>query len=114
MEPTTTKPTQPLIECLHLTQWIINDFKIQFLLSERILTEIRKISCVSNWYEDPVASATYIDRVNVCFISIRQYYLDFGSLPQIGDRLYNEDTGMIVQDRSIDGGLMTITFTLSL
>ncbi|SFF33860.1 hypothetical protein [Spirosoma endophyticum] len=110
----TKQPVQPVINSLHYTEWIIKDFKVLFLLSERILTEIRKISLVDNWYEDPIASATYIDRVNTCFISVRQYHKAFGILPQVGDRLYNEDTGMIVQDRSIDGGLMTITFTLSL
>ena len=107
------KPIQPVIDSLHDAEWTVNDFKILFLLSERILTEIRKLSQAANWYEDPVVSATYIDRVNTCFISIRQYYKAFGVLPQVGDRLYNEDTGMIVQERAIDGGLMTITFTLS-
>ncbi|MBD2756993.1 hypothetical protein [Spirosoma validum] len=107
-------PVQPVISSLHYEQWRIETFRIKFLLSERILTEIRKLSRQPNWYEDPIVAATYIDRVNDCFISIKKFHALFGVLPQIGDRLYNEDTGMIIQDRSIDGNLMTITFTLSL
>ena len=109
----TKEPIQPVIASLHYPQWRVQKFKVLFLLSERILTEIRKLSQTDDWYEDPVVGATYIDRVNVCFISIQKYYEAFGILPQVGDRLYDEDTGMIVQERSIDGGLMTITFTLS-
>ena len=108
------QPAQSIIQSLHYSRWTINDFKIVFLLSERILHEIKKISRLPNWYEDPVAADTYIDRLNLCFTSVEKYYKAFGILPQVGDRLYNEDTGMIVQDRAIDGGLMTITFTLSL
>lgn len=110
----TRQPIQPVIASLHYQEWIINDFKILFLFSERVLTEIRKLSRADDWYEDTVVSATYIDRVNSCFISIEKYYHAFGILPQVGDRLYNEDTGMIVQEQAIDGDLMTITFTLSL
>ena len=110
----TRKPIQLVIASLHYEEWIINDFKILFLLSERVLAEIRKLSPTNDWYNDPVVSATYIDRVNTCFISIQKYYDAFGTLPQVGDGLNNEDTGMIVQDRSINGGLMTITYTLSL
>ena len=110
----TKQPVQPVTDSLHYKQWTIKGFKILFLLSERVLTEIRKLSRADNWYEDPVVGATYIDRVNTCYISIQKYYEAFGILPQVGDRLYNEDTGMIVHDRSIDGGLMTITYTLSL
>ena len=110
----TNRPTQAVISSLHYSKWTVNGFKILFLLSERILTEIRKLSKKEEWYEDSVVGATYIERVNICFVSIEKYYNAFGILPQVGDRLYDEDTGMIVQDRSIDGGLMTITFTLSL
>ena len=109
-----SKPVQSVVDSLHYSQWTINGFKIVFLLSERILVEIKKISRVANWYEDQVAANTYIDRLHLCFTSVERYYTAFGILPQIGDRLYNEDTGMIIQDRSIDGERMTITFTLSI
>jgi len=108
------KPTRSVVESLHYSQWTINGFKIVFLLSERILTEIKKVSRLPNWYEDPVAADTYIDRLHLCFTSVQKYYSAFGSLPHVGDRLYNEDSGMIIRDRAIDGRLMTITFTLSL
>ncbi|WP_461102459.1 hypothetical protein, partial [Spirosoma koreense] len=104
-----SKPTQSVVDSIHYDHWTIKDFKIVFLLSERILAEIKKLSRVSNWYEDVIAADTYIDRLNTCFTSIHKYYNAFGVLPQVGDRLYNEETGMIIQDRSIDGGLMTIT-----
>ena len=107
-------PTLSLIESLHYTKWTINGFKIVFLLSERILTEIKKMSSQPKWYEDAGIANTYIDRLNLCFTSVKNYHTAFGILPQIGDRLYNEDTGMIIKERSIDGSLMTITFTLSL
>lgn len=106
-------PPQSIIENLHYDEWVVDDFKIVFLLSERILTEIKKASQVTNWYEDPIVASFYIDQVNTCYVSIRQFHKAFGVLPQIGDRLYNEDTGLIVQGRSIDGGLMTVTFVLS-
>lgn len=108
------KPAQSVVDSLHREEWTINEFKIVFLLSERILMEIKKLSRVADWCEDPVVADTYIDRLNRCFTSIQKYYTAFGSLPQVGDRLCGEDTGMIVQERSIDGNLMTITFTLSL
>ena len=111
---TTNKPAQSVVESLHYSKWTINDFKIVFLLSERILSEIKKLSGQPNWYEDMAAADTYIDRLNLCFTSVEKYHTAFGILPQVGDRLYNEDTGMIIKERAIDGDLMTITFTLSL
>lgn len=110
----TNQPVQSIVDSIHLPHWTIRDFKLVFLFSERILTEIKKLSNLPNWYEDPLTAATYIDRLNTCFASIDQYYKAFGTLPQLGYRLYNEDTGMLIQECSIDGELMTITFTLSL
>jgi len=107
-------PPQSIVESLHYDEWTLNGFKVVFLLSERILAEIKKVSQVINWYEDPIVASFYIDLVNICFISIRQFYNAFGILPQVGDRLYNEDTGLLVINRSIDGSLMTVTFVLSL
>ncbi|SFF29615.1 hypothetical protein [Spirosoma endophyticum] len=54
-----------------------------------------------------------MDRLTICFTSLQTYYHSFGMLPQVGDRLFKEDTGMLIRDRSIDGGLRTLTFTLS-
>lgn len=108
------QPVKSVVDSIHLTHWTIGEFKLVFLFSERILTEIKKLSCLPNWYEDPITAATYIDRLNTCFISIDKYYKVFGTLPQLGYRLYDEDTGMLIQECSIDGELMTITFTLSL
>ena len=109
-----SQPSPSIMESLHYSSWTINGFKIVFLLSERILMEIKKLSHLPNWYEDAAAADIYIDRLNLCFTSVQKYYTAFGILPQIGDRLYNEDTGMIIQNRAIDGSVMTITFTLSL
>lgn len=95
----TIKPAQSVIESVHYPEWVIQDWQIVFLLSNRLLAEVRKHSKVNNWYEDPTIVDTYLDRVNLCFSSIKKYYATFGVLPQVGDRLYNEETGMIIQDR---------------
>ncbi|AUD00846.1 hypothetical protein [Spirosoma pollinicola] len=108
------KSPQSVIESLHQAEWTINGFKIVFLFAEQVLSVIKSRSLVTNWDEDPIATDPYLDRLKRCFISVQQYHMAFGSLPQIGDRLYDEDTGMKIQDRSIDGNLRTITFTLSL
>ncbi len=109
----TTKPAQAVIESVHYSEWVVEDWKIVFLFSDRLLAEVRKLSKATNWYEDPTIVDTYLDRVNLCFVSIQKYHATFGALPQVGDRLYDEETGMVIQDRSIDGNLMTITFTLT-
>ncbi|RZK39064.1 MAG: hypothetical protein EOO61_07495 [Hymenobacter sp.] len=110
----TNLPPQSIVESIHYDEWVVCNFKIVFLFSERILTLIKKASLATNWYEDPVVASTYIEQVNTCFISIRQFYNAFGVLPQIGDRLYDEDTGLAIVGRSIDGDLMTVTFVLGL
>lgn len=106
------KPARSVVDSLHCAQWMISDFKIAFLLSERVIMEIERLSCAPDWYNDPVVADTYIGRLNQCFTSIQKYYTTFNILPQVGDRLYGEDMGMIVQERSIDGQLMTVTFTV--
>ncbi|UFH52501.1 hypothetical protein [Spirosoma sp. KNUC1025] len=109
----THAPTQSIIESIHYPEWTIGQWQIAFLFSERLLADLKKISRLSNWYEDQIVAATYVDRANLCFISIKKYHAMFGSLPQIGDRLFDEDTGLFVQERSINGRQMTITYTLS-
>lgn len=103
-----------LLEAIEHKEWSVEGWKIKFILSERQLHEVKKLSRVSNWYEDPIVVATCMNRLCICFDSIQNYYKTFGMLPQIGDRLFDEDAGLIIQDRSIDGHLMTITFTLSI
>ena len=93
-------------------KWVIADWQIKFMLSDKLLTLARKRSALGNWYEDPVVVATWQEAIYVCYNSVQKYHNTFGTLPVVGDRLFDEDSGLLVQDRSIDGGLMTITFTL--
>ncbi|AUD07048.1 hypothetical protein [Spirosoma pollinicola] len=108
-----SEPTYSVLETIHFSAWVIKEWKIAFVFSERQLAEIKKLSRLSNWYEDPVEADTYIERLSICFHSVEEVYSTLGILPQVGDRLFNGETGMIVQDRSFDGNLKTITFTLS-
>ncbi|MFD2574144.1 hypothetical protein ACFSUS_26140 [Spirosoma soli] len=105
--------TRSIIEAIEFHEWVMRGWKVKFLLSERLLHQVKKMSPVDEWYDDPIIVATVMDRLGICFISIQEYYTTFGLLPQIGDRLFNEDSGMLIQDRSIDGTLKTLTFTLS-
>ena len=102
-----------ILEAVEHPTWSIKGWKIKFLLSERMLHQVKKLSRVNNWYEDPDVVAIWRDRLSVCYNSIYNFYDDFGIPPQIGDRLFDEDSGVIIQDRSIDGRLKTITFTLN-
>lgn len=102
-----------IVDSFDHPDWKIQGWQIKFLLSERLLHEIKKISRVSNWYEDPVIADTWTAKLSTCFNSIHNYYNVFGVLPQVGDRLFNEESGLMVQERSIDGNVMTITFTLA-
>ncbi|QJD79580.1 hypothetical protein [Spirosoma rhododendri] len=95
------------------TRWIIDKWHIQFLFSERMLVSIKHRSKALNWYEDADVAIEYMAQLEICFNSIRAFHKSFGSLPIIGDRLFNEDTGLIIKDRCIDGGLRTVTFVLS-
>ncbi|GAB4016640.1 hypothetical protein [Spirosoma koreense] len=102
-----------IIDTIESPDWVIQGWQVKFILSEKQLHQIRKLSRVENWYEDPVIAATEMHKLNICFTSIRKFYEVFGTLPQIGDRLFNEDSGMVVQARSIDGSVDTITYVLS-
>jgi hypothetical protein len=101
-----------LIEPFTDPAWVIQGWQIKFMLSDKLLTLARKQSRIRNWYDDPSAVATWHEAINVCYTSIQKYHSTFGILPTVGDRLFNEDSGLLINDRSIDGGLMTITFTL--
>lgn len=103
-----------IVDTIEHQDWSIRGWKVNFLFSERQLYEVKKLSRVSNWYEDPIVADTWTVRLNTCFSSIQNFYNTFGVLPQVGDRLFDENSGMIIQDRAIDGHLMTITFTLSI
>lgn len=103
-----------IVDALDHPDWTIEGWQIKFLLSERLLHDVKKLSRVSNWYEDPIIADTWTDKLFVCYTSIQTYYKIFRALPQTGDRLFNEESGLIIQERFIDGNLMSITFTLSI
>lgn len=103
-----------LIDPIAHPAWKIQNWTIKFVLSDRVLGLVRKQSNVINWYEDPVVANAWLERMSVCVYSIQQFHQAFGALPQVGDRLFDQTvTGAMVEERSIDGYLMTITFTLS-
>lgn len=101
-----------IIEPFESPDWIIQGWDIKFMLSERLLTHARKQAMSPTWYEDPLISATWIGVIAKCFRGVQTYHKAFAVLPMIGDRLFNEDTGWRIQDRSIDADQMTITFTV--
>ena len=101
-----------LVEPFEYPEWVVEEWHIKFLLSERLLTHARKQASTLNWYEDPLVVATWDGIITMCFRSVEKYHQTFHILPMVGDRLFNEDTGWCIQDRSIDGDLMTITFTM--
>ncbi|MCK8494560.1 MULTISPECIES: hypothetical protein [Spirosoma] len=102
-----------IVDTFEHDEWVIQEWKVRFLLSEKQLHFIKKHSTVFNWYEDQLIADTWEEKLKICFNSIHKFYRTFGVLPQVGDRLFDEDTGLLILDRSIDGGLMTVTFTLS-
>lgn len=102
-----------IVDTIEHEDWVVRGWEIKFILSDRLLHQVKLLSRVDHWYDDPVVADTYVSKMNVCFNSIQQFYNTFGMLPQIGDRLFNEESGVIVQDRSIDGNLRQITFTVS-
>ncbi|RYF74291.1 MAG: hypothetical protein EOO39_08910 [Cytophagaceae bacterium] len=101
-----------LVEPFECPEWVLEDWTIKFLLSEKLLTHARKQANLPNWYEDPLVVATWEAIIRLCFTSVEKYHRSFHILPVVGDRLFNEDTGWCIQDRSIDGTVMTITFTM--
>lgn len=103
-----------IVDPIEHANWSIRGWKIKFILSDKQLSQIRNQSKLSNWYEDTVVRNTWVERVCVCWDSIEKFYKTFGMLPQVGDRLFDESSGSLIQDCSIDGHLMTITFTLSI
>lgn len=108
-------PDQPsLIDSIHYADWVINEWKIVFLFSDKQLSQIQKQSTVPDWWEDPIVTDIYVSRLNTCFNSMHKVYLTLGILAQAGDRLFDQETGMLVQNRSFDSNLMTITYTLSI
>ena len=104
--------TSAIVNGIEHADWVVRGWKIKFLLSDKLLHQARMISRADHWYDDPVTMATWLMKMTVCFSSIRQFYDTFGYLPQVGDRLFDEDTGLIILDRSIDGGLKQLTFRL--
>lgn len=116
LNPSTLMPTEyqsSVVDTHRSNRWVIEKWHINFLFSERMLVTIKHRSKVPNWYEDMDVATEYMSQLEVCFNSINAFHKSFGSLPVIGDRLFNEDTGLLIKDRSIDGGLRTVTFVLS-
>lgn len=101
-----------IVDPFEYVEWTIEEWTIKFMLSDKLLTHARKQSTLPNWHEDPLVIATWEAIISMCFRSIEKYHKSFHILPMVGDRLFNEDTGWRIQDRSIDGDLMTITFTM--
>ena len=102
-----------IVDALDHPDWHVEGWQIKFILSERVLYDVKKLARVSNWYEDPVIADTWTERLCIYFDSIQNFYQIFRVLPQVGDRLLIEDSGLIIQERAIDGKTMIITFTLS-
>ncbi|WP_420149613.1 hypothetical protein [Spirosoma sp.] len=106
--------TKSIVDPLGSPDWKVEEWQIKFLLSERLLHDVKKLVKSSNWYEDPVVAEIWTARLQICFTSIENFYKDFGLLPHVGDRLFDNDSGLIVTERSIDGNVRTITFTISI
>jgi hypothetical protein len=103
-----------IIDPIEHAAWTIQNWKIKFVLSDRVLGVVRKQSKLDNWYEDPAVTDAWIERMDICAYSIKKFHTAFGALPHVGDRLFDKTTiGATIEERSIDGYLMTITFTLS-
>jgi len=102
-----------LIDAIEHEQWTVNDWRIQFTLSEKQLHLIKKLSHVEDWYENQSVIDDWMVKLAVCFYNVEKFYESFGYLPQYGDRLSDEDLGLIIQERTIDGTSKTITFVLS-
>lgn len=105
---------ETIVDTIEHQTWTLNEWRVKFLLSERQLQLIRKTADSREWYEDPAVFGTWQEKLQTCFTSIKIFYESFGLLPQIGDRLYDESSGLMIQDRSIDGNMKTITFVLTI
>lgn len=103
-----------LIDTLIHETWTINDWSIRFILSEKVIKLIGKTARYPVWYQDDATQTVWMDKLTVCFNSIQRCHQTFGWMPQVGDRLLDGDLGLMIQDRSIDGNLQTVTFTLTL
>ena len=104
---------QTLVDAIEHEQWTVNDWRVQFILSEKQLHLIKKLSLVEDWYENQLVMDDWMGKLTECFYNIEKFYGSFGYLPQYGDRLFDEDLGLIIQERTINGTSKTITFILS-
>ncbi|GAB3779606.1 hypothetical protein GCM10028818_30440 [Spirosoma horti] len=102
-----------LIDAIEHEKWTVNEWSVQFILSEKQLHLIKKLSPVEDWYENQLVIDDWMVKLEVCFYNVEKYYESFGCLPQYGDRLSDEDLGLMIQERAIDGTSKTITFVLS-
>lgn len=108
------KSTKAIVDGIDHPDWTIQEWGIKFVLSDELLHQVRKLSSVEPWYTDPVVVDTWLLKLSVCFTSIRLFYNTFGLLPQVGDRLSDDDTGLSIRGRSVDGRRKYLTFTLCL
>ncbi len=106
--------THTLIDAIEAEIWVVNKWRIKFILSEKQLHLIRKSSGATDWYENESIKSIWMDKLTDCFQTILEFHQTFGQLPQSGDRLTDEDLGLLIQERSIDGKLKTITYILSI
>ncbi|AKD54368.1 hypothetical protein [Spirosoma radiotolerans] len=102
-----------LIDAIEHEKWTVNDWRVQFILSEKQLHLIKKLSPIEDWYENQSVIDDWMVKLDVCFFNLEKFYDAFGYLPQYGDRLSDEDLGLMIQERAIDGSSKTITFVLS-
>ncbi|WP_157816177.1 hypothetical protein [Spirosoma pollinicola] len=50
-----------IIEAIDHPDWVLKDWKIKFLLSERMLHEVKKLARVGHWYDDPLVTDIWRD-----------------------------------------------------
>lgn len=102
-----------LIDLITQDDWIIKDWKIFFSLHDKRLISINRSATVRNWYEDEVMNQIWRQRLASGMLSMRRYYDKFGVLPQVGDRLHDYNTGLLILERELNGESDLIIFLIS-
>ena len=78
-----------LIDAIEHDQWIVNDWRIQFTLSEKQLHLIKKLSHVEDWYENQSVIDDWMVKLAVCFYNVEKFYESFGFIQC--SEIYDED-----------------------
>ena len=102
-----------LIDLITQDDWNINDWKIFFSLHDKLLISINRSATVRNWYEDERMNQVWRQRLASGVLSMRRYYEKFGVLPQVGDRLHDYNTGLLILEREINGETDSFIFLVS-